>query len=134
MRGIMGLKVVIFEDDKDFADFIKELMEISHFEVINCYSLKKNDWHDADVVLGDFRNKIVPFESLRLQCQQLDIPLIAISGSDTSYTPQVLKPFQMEELQSVILDELMKRNKLNPNSKSQRNTGLMGNIKKFFFP
>ena len=128
----MGLKVVIFEDDKDFADFIKDLMERSHFEVVNCYSLKNSNWKDADVILGDFRNKIVPFKTLQNECEALNIPLIAISGSDTDYSPQLLKPFQLEDLQSLILNELMRKNKLVTNSKKSGTTGLFSRIKNFF--
>ncbi len=128
----MGLKVVIFEDDKDFADFIKDLMERSHFDVINCYNLKNSNWKDADIVLGDFRNKIVPFKTLQIECESLDIPLIAISGSDTDYSPQLLKPFQLEDLQSLILNELMRKNKLATNSKRSGTTGFFARIKNFF--
>lgn len=129
----MSLKVVIFEDDKDFADFIKELMEINHFEVLNCYSLKKDDWHDADVILGDYRNKIVPFANLQIECESKGIPLIAISGADTNYVPQLIKPFEMEDLQSTILKELMKKNKIITTPKNKSGNNFMNRMKGIFF-
>ena len=129
----MSLKVVIFEDDKDFADFMKDLMEKSHFEVLNCYTLKKNDWHDADVILGDYRNKIVPFANLQIECESKGIPLIAISGDDTNYIPQLIKPFGMEDLQSTILKELMKKNKIITRPKTKSGSNFMNRMKGIFF-
>ena len=108
----MSLKVVIFEDDKDVADIIKDMMEKNHFEVVNSYNINKKDWHDADVVLGDFRNKIVDFNLLKKECDEREIPLIAISGYETNFRPQLLKPFFIEDIQAMIMSELMRYNHL----------------------
>jgi DNA-binding response OmpR family regulator len=103
----MGLKVGIFEDDKELADFLKELLEENGFSVSLHYGLKENSWRNSDVVLGDFRNEIVNFETLRVSCVQLGIPLIAISGAETTYTPQLLKPFTIAEMQAAILQQMI---------------------------
>jgi DNA-binding response OmpR family regulator len=129
----MGLKVVIFEDDKDVADIIKDMMEKNHFEVVNCYNISKKDWHDADVVLGDFRNKIVDFNLLKKECYSRDIPLIAISGYETDFRPQLLKPFHIEEVQSMIMNELMRLNHLkSKKDKLAESNGPLGFLKKLF--
>ena len=129
----MGLKVVIFEDDKDVADIIKEMMEKNHFEVVNCYNISKKDWHDADVVLGDYRNKIVPFNLLKTECYNRNIPLIAISGYETDFRPQLLKPFHIEEVQAMIMNELMRLNHLKSKKEQLSETkGPFGFIKKLF--
>ena len=112
----MSLKVAIFEDDKDVADLLIEMMEMKDFSVSSFYSLKDKNWSDCDVILGDYRNKIVSFESLKTECGKKGIPLIAISGADTEFVPQLIKPFSIEELQEIILDTLMKSGKsLNKN-------------------
>jgi DNA-binding NtrC family response regulator len=103
----MALSVAIFEDDHDIADLLKERLETLGFEVETHYSLETGSWQEADVVLADFRNRIVPFRSLLVECQEREIPVIAISGAETSYQPQLLKPFTMEDLQSLILKTLM---------------------------
>lgn len=107
----MSLKVAIFEDDKDVADLLKEMMEMKDFTVTSYYNLKDKQWGDCDVILGDYRNKIVSFDSLKLECHKKGIPLIAISGADTEFSPQLIKPFSIEELQAIILDTLMKSGK-----------------------
>lgn len=107
----MSLKVAIFEDDKDVADLLKEMMEMKDFTVSSFYNIKDKQWLDSDVILGDYRNKIVPFEALRAECNKKGIPLIAISGADTEFSPQLIKPFSIEELQAIILDTLMKNGK-----------------------
>lgn len=107
----MSLKVAIFEDDKDVADLLKEMMEMKDFTVSSFYNIKDKQWSDYDVILGDYRNKIVPFEALRVECNKKGIPLIAISGADTEFSPQLIKPFSIEELQAIILDTLMKNGK-----------------------
>lgn len=112
----MGLKVGIFEDDKELADFLKELLEENGFSVNLHYGLKEEAWKSSDVVLGDFRNQIVNFETLRLSCVQSGIPLIAISGAETTYTPQLIKPFSMAEMQAAILQQMIATPK--PNSKT----------------
>lgn len=104
----MSLKVAIFEDDKDVADLLKEMMETKDFQVTSFYNLKDNGWQTCDVILGDYRNKIVSFKTLQTECQKKGIPLIAISGAETEYSPQLIKPFAIEDLQAVILDTLMK--------------------------
>jgi DNA-binding NtrC family response regulator len=99
----VSLKVAIFEDDKDVADLLKEMMETKDFQVTNFYNLKDLGWESCDIILGDYRNKIVSFKTLQSVCNQKRIPLIAISGADTDYTPQLIKPFSIEDLQSLIL-------------------------------
>lgn len=107
----MSLKITIFEDDIDVAELLKEMMESHNFQVNLSYNLKETAWTDSDVVLGDFRNKIVDFDLLKNECNKHGIPLIAISGADTTYSPQLLKPFLMEDLQAAILQSLMNGNK-----------------------
>lgn len=107
----MSLKVAIFEDDKDVADLLKEMMETRDFEVTSYYNLKDAGWQSCDVILGDYRNKIVSFKALLNECNKKSIPLIAISGAETEYIPQLIKPFAIEDLQAVILDTLMKTRK-----------------------
>lgn len=103
----MSLKITIFEDDKDLADSLKELMSFHNFEVLTCFKIAGTEWREADVVIGDFRNKIVSFSSLREECASEGIPLIAISGADTGYHPQLLKPFTTEDLKSAIYESLV---------------------------
>ena len=104
----MNLKVAIFEDDTDVADLLKEMMEAKGFQVSCFYNLKDIGWQTCDVILGDYRNKIVSFKSLQSECQTKTIPLIAISGAETDYSPQLMKPFAIEDLQAIILDTLVK--------------------------
>lgn len=103
----MSLKVAIFEDDKDLADLLKEMMEEKDFQVTNYYSMKDPSWTKADIVLADFRNKIVAFKSLVAECQKNGTPIIAISGAETGFKPQLLKPFSIDEMQAVILEQMM---------------------------
>lgn len=103
----MSLKVGIFEDDKELADFLKELLDEHGFEIRVYYSLKESSWESSDVILGDFRNKIVNFETLRILCAEARVPLIAISGDETTYQPQLLKPFTIAELQAAILHQMI---------------------------
>lgn len=107
----MSLKVAIFEDDKDVADLLKEMMETRDFEVTSYYNIKDNGWQSCDIILGDYRNKIVSFNTLLAECNKKSIPLIAISGAETEYIPQLIKPFAIEDLQAVILDTLMRTKK-----------------------
>lgn len=118
----MSLKVGIFEDDKELADFLKILLEKNGFDVKLHYSLKENSWTTMDVILGDFRNKIVEFETLRLSCIQAKVPLIAISGAETTYSPQLIKPFTIDEMQSVILQQMM-ANRQSISKSSNRKVG-----------
>ncbi len=108
----MSLKVAIFEDDMDVADLLKEMMETKDFDVVTFYNLKDMNWQNCDIVLGDYRNKIVAFKTLQSECSKRNIPLVAISGADTDYIPQLLKPFSIEDLQSTVLETLVnfKRN------------------------
>lgn len=126
----MSLKVAIFEDDKDVADLLKEMMEMKDFSVTSYYNLKDKQWSDCDVILGDYRNKIVPFEALRIECQRKGIPLIAISGADTEFSPQLIKPFSIEELQAIILDTLMKSGKSLSGNKKQESSSIFSFFKK----
>lgn len=104
----MSLKVAIFEDDRDVAELLKEMMEAKDFDVTNFYNIKDTGWESSDIILGDFRNKIVSFKSLQAECSKRNIPLIAISGAETDYTPQLIKPFSIEDLQTAVLETLVK--------------------------
>lgn len=103
----MPLKIAIFEDDLELAELMKEILEHYRFEVSCHFSLAKDAWKSADVVLGDFRNKIVSFQELCENCQDAGIPVIAVSGSETGHSPQVLKPFRIETLKKTILQALI---------------------------
>lgn len=107
----MSVKVAIFEDDKDVAELLMEMMESKDFSVQPFYNLKDIGWQSCDVILGDFRNKIVAFKTLQSECSKRNIPLVAISGADTDYSPQLIKPFSLEVLQATIL-EALKKNKI----------------------
>lgn len=107
----MSITVAIFEDDKDLADILQERMELRKFKVLSCYNLNESAWKKSDIVLGDFRNKIVSFSPLAQECKKLGIPIIAISGADTGFTPELLKPFTIEELEAAILKEMMNSGK-----------------------
>lgn len=124
----MSLKITIFEDDKDLADTLKEMLENHHFAVDNCYGLRDPSWHQSDIVLADFRNKIVAFEALSAECKKFGIPLIAISGAETNFKPQLLKPFTIEELESAILEEMMVKHKVH--SKTEEGFSLFGLFRK----
>jgi DNA-binding NtrC family response regulator len=124
----MSLKVAIFEDDKDVADLLKEMMERKDYVVTNFYSLKDAAWKDCDVVLGDYRNSIVSFKAIEKECLKDSIPLIAISGEETQYLPQLIKPFSIEELQSVILDQLMKSKKRLGKKEESKDSGFFSSI------
>lgn len=126
--GIMTMRVTIFEDDKDFADVLKEYMDEQGFEVLNAYTLKSPGWIKADVVLADFRNKIVSFETVRKECAKLGIPLLAISGFETTFRPQLLKPFTIEDLQSAILETI----KACPKRRQEEQKSLISKIMSFF--
>ncbi|MFN7685435.1 MAG: hypothetical protein ACK5QT_08500 [Oligoflexia bacterium] len=102
----MSLKVAIFEDDKELADLLKERMEDRHFEVVNYYSLLDSSWQSSDIVLADFRNKIVPFSEVVDLARQTHLPVIAISGAETQFRPQLLKPFLIDDLEGFVLKVL----------------------------
>jgi len=103
----MSIQVAIFEDDKDLAEILQERMQLRKFEVASYFNLKDSAWLKSDIVLGDFRNKMVSFETLSNECRKNGIPIIAISGAETGFQPQLLKPFTIEELEAVILKEMM---------------------------
>lgn len=129
--ALMSLKVAIFEDDKDVADLLTEMMQSRDFEVNSYYSLKDSGWNSCDIVLGDFRNKIVPFKSLQGECLKKNIPIIAISGAETDFVPQLIKPFSIEDLQAIILDTLMKNKKtIGSNQSTAPNTSFFSFFKK----
>ncbi len=124
----MSVKVAIFEDDKDVADLLMEMMESKDFKVTNFYNLLDVGWQSADIILGDYRNKIVSFKSLQSECGKRKIPLIAISGADTDFTPQLIKPFSIEELQETILQTLISFKKSTEKSSELTNGNLISNI------
>lgn len=124
----MSMKVAIFEDDKDVAELLMEMMESKDFKVTNFYNLLDVGWQSADIILGDYRNKIVSFKSLQSECGKRKIPLIAISGADTDFTPQLIKPFSMEELQETILQTLISYKKLTERKSDHTGAGLISSI------
>lgn len=77
-------------------------MDSSGFTTIPCVDLKSPDLLEADIVIGDYRNEIVSFQALKSFCKKNGIPLVAISGGDMDYHPQMRKPFLMEDLQAII--------------------------------
>ncbi len=103
----MSVQIAMFEDDKDLADILQERLSGRNFVVNSYYSLVHKEWKKSDLVLADFRNKIVSFEELRRECTANGIPMIAISGMETGFVPQLIKPFTIEELESAILNQLM---------------------------
>ena len=102
----MALRVAIFEDDKDLADLLKEIMDQKGYDVVTLYSLKKSDWPDLDIVLADFRNKLVAFQDIVKSMKEVGIPVIAMSGADTGFSPELIKPFSIDELESKILETI----------------------------
>lgn len=126
----MGLHLAIFEDDKDLADLLKEMLEGTNYRVTTHYSLRGDDWKSADMILGDFRNKIVAFDDVHKECQKLGIPLIAISGYETGFEPQLIKPFSIEALQATILNVLIEQRKIQKNETPTKDGN--GFMKKFF--
>ncbi len=98
----MAIKVVFFEDDFELGELFKESMDSSGFTTIPCVDLKSPDLLEADIVIGDYRNEIVSFQALKSFCKKNKIPLIAISGGEMDYHPQMRKPFLMEDLQAMI--------------------------------
>ncbi len=116
----MPLKVAIFEDDIEIADLLKEMMESKEYTAASYYNFKDKSWIDSDVVLGDFRNNIIPFPTLKQECLKNGIPLIAISGADTTHTPQLLKPFSIEDLQMIIQETLIEYQKNSLNKKTEK--------------
>lgn len=124
----MSVKVAIFEDDKDVAELLMEMMESKDFKVTNFYNLLDVGWQSADIILGDYRNKIVSFKSLQSECGKRKIPLIAISGADTDFTPQLIKPFSIEELQETILRTLISLKKSTEKNSELTNGNLISNI------
>lgn len=108
-----GLKIAIFEDDKDVAELLIEMMETRGFQGASYYNIKDSEWTTCDLVLGDYRNKIVPFKTVATECLKKGLPLIAISGDETEYPLQIIKPFTIDDLQALILETLTKsKNKL----------------------
>lgn len=122
------MRIVIFEDNKELADSLKEFLEMDQFEVMTCYNLKDTAWRSCDIVLGDFRNQIVSFEDLRKECNQLGIPLMAISGAATGYRPELIKPFTTDELKSAMFKTLVRAKELGITRKDQESEPLFGKV------
>ena len=125
----MSMKVAIFEDDNDVAQIISEMLEIKDYKVTSYYNFKDSGWQKSDIVLGDFRNRLVQFEQLKQECKKHGIPLIAISGMETTFRPQLLKPFSPEELQGLILETLIKNGK-SVNKEDKDDVGFFSFFKK----
>jgi hypothetical protein len=102
----MAVKIVFFEDDFELGALFKESMDASGFLTVPCVDLHSKELLDADIVIGDYRNEIVAFKALEALCRKNKIPLIAISGGEMDYHPQMLKPFLMEDLQGLIFKVL----------------------------
>lgn len=106
----MSLHIAIFEDDKDLADHLQELLEDLNYDVTVLYKLDpKANWKKVDVILADYRNQIVRFGDVVKLGQEKNVPVIAISGGDMDYKPCLQKPFSIEEMQSVIVKAMMKK-------------------------
>jgi DNA-binding response OmpR family regulator len=126
------MRVIIFEDDKELADALKDRMDTRGFEVENIYNMKQFDWRKAEVVLADYRNELVPFEQVRQICFEHGVPLLAISGRETGFRPQLIKPFSIDDLQVAMLDA-MKANSIRKREIEKAGGGsLIGSLKKLF--
>lgn len=97
----MKIKIALFEDDEDVAFLLQEMISNKNYEVEIFYNLSNDDWKKADLVLADFRNKLVSFAKIKTICFTQKIPLIAISGDHTTHLPQLIKPFSFEEFNTV---------------------------------
>lgn len=128
----MSLKISLFEDDKDLADTLKSLMAANGFEVMVSYKLEGSEWREADVVVGDFRNKIVNFNILKAECDKEGIPLIAISGAETGYEPQLLKPFDFDDLKNSIFRSIVRAKELGLVRKKPESPSLISTISSWF--
>lgn len=102
----MGIKTVIFEDDHELMDLFREMLGESGFDVSLATNLDDLTLLKADIFIGDYRNKIVPFGKLKSFAQKHTIPLIAISGGEMDYRPHLMKPFHVEDLQSMVFQVL----------------------------
>ncbi|MBL7669239.1 MAG: hypothetical protein JNM39_02025 [Bdellovibrionaceae bacterium] len=102
----MAVKVIFFEDDFELGALFKQSMDNAGFLTVPCVDLRSKDLLDADIAIGDYRNEIVSFRALEAVCKKNKIPLIAISGGDMDYHPQMRKPFLMEDLQGLIFKVL----------------------------
>ncbi len=108
----MSLKIALFEDDKDLADTLRDLMEVNGFQLETFYKIDDPAWRSVDAVVGDFRNKLVSFSLLKKECDAEGIPLVAISGAETGYDPQLLKPFDTEDLKNAIFRSMVRAKEL----------------------
>ena len=102
----MAIKLVIFEDDHDLMDLFREMLSDSGYEVSLSANLTDEALLKADLFLGDYRNRIVPFPEVVSFSKKHGIPLIAISGGDMDYEPQIRKPFHLDELEALIFNTL----------------------------
>jgi hypothetical protein len=84
------------------------MLQGHHFAASTAYRLDDADWRTCDVVVADYRNTLVSFEDLRRECEAIQIPLVAISGGEMDYEPQLLKPFTTDELEKVIFAALVR--------------------------
>lgn len=124
----MSIQVAIFEDDKDLAEILEERMQLRKFEVASYFNLKDSAWLKSDIVLGDFRNKMVSFQTLSAECKKNGIPIIAISGAETGFEPQLIKPFTIEELEAVILKEMMNASMNTPKREKKSEGGFLSKL------
>jgi DNA-binding NtrC family response regulator len=105
----MSARIAIFEDDSDLAEHLSQLLEIHGYEVTLLLSLDDIDWRDYDIVFADYGNQIVPFKKVTHECQENEIPLIAISGGPMNYTPSLSKPFLIADMEAMIAKALSQR-------------------------
>lgn len=103
----MSLKVALFEEDEISANTLMEMRKRHWIDTSVYHSLKNPKWREANVVIGDFENKRVPFSELELECLKLGIPLLAISRVPILHHPHILRPFSAEELKDGIFAALV---------------------------
>jgi len=101
------VRMAIFEDDPDLFDLFKELLPSEAFEVEGITHLAQVDWTRLDILVGDYKNVLVPFSTLIRISRDKSLPLIAISGgSMDDYPYQLMKPFAIEELEALVYNLL----------------------------
>jgi len=107
------IHVAIFEDDEDLAYYFQELLEMLNYNVSIHYSKESFHnfgWDNVAIILADYRNHLVHFADVRKEAKERGIPLIAISGGDMDFRPNLQKPFTVEEIQ-VAIENVIEKNK-----------------------
>ncbi len=114
------IKIALFEDDDELSELLVDMMRSQGIEVRIYGNLKDDEWHTNDIVLADFRNKFVSFEKIRAESEKKQLPLIAISGDETNFNPQLLKPFTIEELLVLIAETIQKFEQANKQQSNKK--------------